>query len=79
MPDLVIFKTQAKSGPGTRFICERHYRPEEMRAHGNSKRYVKDGFKQKTGMVAIFVFLLVLFQKTTRLCDKRDSVSSHYF
>ena len=43
-PDLVIFSTQVKyknsTASGSRFICELHYQPEDMKVHGGSKRFV---------------------------------------
>ena len=36
-PDLVIFTAQASGG--TRYICELHYKAEDIQKHGNSKRY----------------------------------------
>ena len=33
-PSIVIFKT----GDNPTFVCELHYVPEQMYAHGNSKR-----------------------------------------
>ena len=39
MSHLVIFKTPAKCGHGYRDVCELHFQPEDMRTHGDSKRY----------------------------------------
>ena len=41
-PDLVIFSTQVKYSTASvsRFVCELHYQPEDMKVHGSSKRFV---------------------------------------
>ena len=37
--DLVIFSTQALASLCTTYVCELHYQPDDMKEHGDSKRY----------------------------------------
>ena len=42
-PGVVIFSTQARyqtsTSSGSRYICELHYQEDEIKVHGNSKRF----------------------------------------
>ena len=48
-PDLVIFSTTTTFNSGRRFVCQLHYKEEDMRAHQTSRRYATCVFYVEKG------------------------------